>query len=93
LDGGHTVGTKEEHFGFSIKVNEAFLNSGALARDEEVQDSVNIFLEAESRVRSKTGQNCTLCAPFRNVLVLQILSGGETVVFIEPGIGRLACFN
>ena len=42
-----TVGSKEEKFRLSIKVSEAFLDSRALARDEKVQNGVNIFFKAE----------------------------------------------
>ena len=69
-----TVGTEKEQFRLSVKIDEMLLDPRALARDKEVQDGVDVFFKAEPRRRSKTGEDCALCASFGDVLVFQRLS-------------------
>ena len=85
-----TIRTKEQQFGLSVKIDEALLDPRALAGDKEVQDGVNVFLEAEPRVSSKAGQDCTLGTSLWDIFVLQGLSRRKTVVFIEPGVEKSA---
>lgn len=84
----YTVGAEEEKFWGSVKINEALLDPRAMSGNEKIQDRVDIFLETEPWGGSETRQDCTLGTSLRNVFVLQGLSPGKTVVFIETGIEK-----
>ncbi|KAI3480571.1 hypothetical protein L1887_57291 [Cichorium endivia] len=81
--GGSLIGAEEEDLLLAEQVDDLLLDSGRLALDEQVEDGIDVLFKGELGVGIKRGQDGALCATFGDLLVLEMLGGGEGIVLVE----------
>jgi hypothetical protein len=85
--GGVLVGTEEEDLGVgsTADVDNGALDTGALTGQQEVDDRVDVLVEALGVVGVDVGQNGTLGSTLRDILVLEVLGRRQGIVLVEQG--------
>lgn len=83
--GSTLIGAEEEDLLLAEKVDDLFLNTGGLPLDEQVKDGIDVLLKGKLGVGIEGGQDGTLGTTFWDLLVLEMLCGGEGIVFVEQG--------
>jgi hypothetical protein len=77
------IGTEEEDLGLAEQVDDGALDTRRLARQEEVEDRIDVVSEARLGVGTERGQDGSFGSSLGYVLVLQRLSRGQTVVLVK----------